>query len=81
MAEKMCIMGLDKDSQPEQLVVCELKDGVAVCTGNEFIIKNLTKYGAESAPLERMAYLDDGQAFLDALPGNFKLGFLTAVPC
>jgi hypothetical protein len=82
MATKVCIMGLDKDSKTEVLVTCELKeDGTVGMTGNEYIIKNLTKYGAESAPLERMAYPDDGQAFLDALPGNFKLHFLTAVPC
>ena len=88
MAPKVCIMGLDKDSNKEVLVTCELKPDpstssgyTAVMTGNEYIIKNLTKYGAESAPLERMAYPDDGQAFLDALPGNFKLHFLTAEPC
>lgn len=81
MASKVCIMGLDKDSKPEVLVTCELKDGVAVMTGNEYIIKNLTKYGAESPTLERMAYPDDGQAFLDALPGNFKLHFLVAEAC
>jgi hypothetical protein len=82
MATKMCIMGLDKDSNKEVLVTCTLgADGTVTMTGNEYIIKNLTKYGAESAPLQRMAYPDDGQAFLDALPGNFKLHFLTAEPC
>ena len=65
MATKVCIMGLDKDSRPDQLVVCELnEDGTAF-----------------SIPLERMAYPEDGQAFLDALPGNFTLGFLEAVAC
>jgi len=75
-------MGLDKDSRPDQLVVCELnEDGTAHCTGDTYIIKNLTKFGAFSIPLERMAYPEDGQAFLDALPGNFTLGFLEAVAC
>lgn len=82
MAKKVCITGLDKDSKPEVLVTCELgEDGVVAMTGNEYIIKNLTRYGAESPTLQRMAYPDDGEAFLDALPGNFKLHFLEARPC
>lgn len=81
MTTKVCIMGLDKDSKTEVLVTCTLgSDGTVAMTGNEYIIKNLTKYGAESEPLQRMAYPNDGQAFLDALPGNFKLHFLTAEP-
>lgn len=75
-------MGLDKDSNKEVLVTCILDaEGKAVCTGNEYIIKNLVKFGAWSPSLNRMAYPEDGQAFLDAMPGNYTLGFLTAEPC